>query len=121
MTSQPNPSIPVFQVRREHGRGGIKTLHRNLLLPFMGLPVRKAQLNPSHENDGPELLVQTEPITDSSFNISDNTPENTDVPKYVIPQRRTSTLNPKAEEFVPKRSSRTRLKPAWLRDKHWIT
>jgi hypothetical protein len=80
----------------------------------LGLPVRKDQSNPSHENDEPDLLGQTEPINDSPFNISDNTPKNRDVTKYAISQRITCTLNPKAEEFVPKRSSRTRLKVVWF-------
>jgi transposase InsO family protein len=30
---QPNPNIPVFEVKREDGQGPIRTLHRNLLLP----------------------------------------------------------------------------------------
>lgn len=35
---QPNKDIPVFAVKKEHGRGKPKLLHRNLLLPFMSLP-----------------------------------------------------------------------------------
>ena len=35
---QPNKDIPVFAVKREHGKGKSKLLHRNLLLPFMSLP-----------------------------------------------------------------------------------
>ena len=31
---QPNPTIPVYKVRREDGQGKIKTMHRNLLLPL---------------------------------------------------------------------------------------
>ena len=42
--SQPDPFIPVFQVKRERGARGVKTLQRNLLLPFMGLPVGKNSL-----------------------------------------------------------------------------
>ena len=31
---QPNPEIPVFDVHQEVGKGRVKTLHRNELLPF---------------------------------------------------------------------------------------
>jgi hypothetical protein len=30
-----NPEIPVYRVQKESGKGKVKTLHRNLLLPFM--------------------------------------------------------------------------------------
>ena len=39
--SQPSPDIPVFTVKLENSRSKkIRTLHRNLLLPFMGLPLK---------------------------------------------------------------------------------
>lgn len=41
VVSQPNLDVPVFKVKKEYGKGVEKTLHRNLLLPFMGLPCRK--------------------------------------------------------------------------------
>lgn len=34
----PNASIPVFRVRKQHSRGPVLTVHRNLLLPIVGLP-----------------------------------------------------------------------------------
>jgi hypothetical protein len=31
---QPNKDIPVFEVKREDGKGAVRTLHRNMLLPI---------------------------------------------------------------------------------------
>ena len=39
VVEQPNKQIPVYVMKREHGRGATKMLHRNLLLPFMALPL----------------------------------------------------------------------------------
>ena len=38
VVDQPIKDIPVFAVKREHGRGRPKLLHRNLLLPFSTIP-----------------------------------------------------------------------------------
>ena len=42
VVSQPNPDIPVNEVKPEVGRGRTKVLHRNLLLPMPCLPVDKS-------------------------------------------------------------------------------
>ena len=39
VVEQPNKQIPVYVVKHEHGRGATKMLHRNILLPFMALPL----------------------------------------------------------------------------------
>ena len=36
--SQPIPDMPVFRVEKENSAGKYKLLHRNMLLPFHGLP-----------------------------------------------------------------------------------
>lgn len=38
---QPNPDLPIFQVKQEFGDDRPKLLHRNMLLPFMGLPLKE--------------------------------------------------------------------------------
>ena len=38
VTTQPNPSIPVFTVRQLNGKGRLRTLHRNMLLPVRSVP-----------------------------------------------------------------------------------
>jgi hypothetical protein len=37
--AQTDEQIPVYQVKLEHGKGKLKTLHRNLLLPIGHIPV----------------------------------------------------------------------------------
>jgi len=39
VTSQPDPEIPVYEVKPEVGRARKKVLHRNLLLPISSIPV----------------------------------------------------------------------------------
>ena len=57
VVDQPNKGIPVFVVKREHGRSTRKLLHRNLLLPFMALPASKPNpLDTSLQIDGSQLL-----------------------------------------------------------------
>ncbi|KAH3770414.1 hypothetical protein DPMN_171701 [Dreissena polymorpha] len=34
----PNQKIPVYRVKKESGKGPVKTLHRNLLLPLHSIP-----------------------------------------------------------------------------------
>ncbi len=34
----PNPDVPVYEVKKETGKGPTRTLHRNLLLAFTSLP-----------------------------------------------------------------------------------
>ena len=41
VVDQPNKYIPVYIVKREHGRVKRRMLHRNLLLPYMALPASK--------------------------------------------------------------------------------
>ena len=36
---QPSPGIPVYRVQKETSKGRIRTLYRNFLLPFSGLPM----------------------------------------------------------------------------------
>ena len=36
---QPSKGIPVYKVKHENGTGGIRTLHRNLLLPIGNIPM----------------------------------------------------------------------------------
>ena len=47
VTSQPNASIPVFTVRQLDGRGRVRTLHRNLLLPVKSVPVKSTESPPA--------------------------------------------------------------------------
>lgn len=37
----PNSNIPVYKVQKERGDSPVKTLHRNMLLPFTAIPIIK--------------------------------------------------------------------------------
>ena len=41
---QPNQDLPIFQVKPEFGDERPRLLHRNMLLPFMGLPLQGLSL-----------------------------------------------------------------------------
>ena len=47
--NQPNPEIPVFELQLESGKGKIKTLHRNLLLPIGSLPLNQKPETPQDD------------------------------------------------------------------------
>ena len=69
--SQPDPTVPVYQVKREGDRyKKVRTLHRNLLLPFMSVT----------DVEDTEADLQTDGHTTASGN--EDTP-------YIIPMRRT--------------------------------
>lgn len=50
VVDQPNTDVPVYHVKREHGRGVPRLLHRNLLLPFMGIPIQRPRSIPVAQN-----------------------------------------------------------------------
>jgi hypothetical protein len=56
---EPNADVPVFAIKQEGGKGGTKTVHCNLLLPLVHLPVL------------PGGDTQTESVSDSEV-LSDS-------------------------------------------------
>jgi hypothetical protein len=117
VVEQPNPDVPVFLVKKEHGRGNPRTVHRNLLLPFSGLPLKNTvESDASFSCTKPVHTVDT---TSISKTPAPNSPSSVD--KYVIPQKRKSTLNPCALPFVPDRVARKRKPPSWLTSTYWVT
>ena len=146
VVEQPNKEIPVYIVKREHGRCNTKMLHRNLLLPFMALPPSKPGVN-----HNVALPNSSQPSPDETQTVSYNVKFNQglhdavdsastadggieqaglEVPRYVIPQRR-STLKPLAPPFTPRLTSpevlrprvlpsRTRKKLVWQTGGDWI-
>ena len=147
MVDQPNRDIPVYVVKREHGRSTRKMLHRNLLLPFLALPASKRS-----SMDTSVLIDGTQPSSaDTTTSIgnteqadlvgtssgdeqsSATTTDTVNEPamsseKYVIPQR-SATLNPLAKPFHPTPAdiaqpkvlpARNRRRPTWQTSGDWI-
>ena len=146
VVEQPNKDIPVFVVKREHGRSTRKLLHRNLLLPFMALPASKPNsLDTSQLVDGIQPLpADTSAAIDSAGQVDltdtlsyDEDTETTDdagdsnsvpVNEKSVPLKGI-TLNPLAKEFQPKHNNiaqpralpaRDRRKPTWQTSGDWI-
>ena len=58
---QPNPDISVYIVQEEGSRKKHRTLHRNLLLPIMGLPCLDHSESSSDQSSGRQELQQDGP------------------------------------------------------------
>ena len=147
MVEQPNKDVPVFVVKREHGRSTRKLLHRNLLLPFMAHPASKPNsLETSLFIDGNQPLpADTSSVIDSTGQVelagtssddedssgATNDVENVPIvssDNIVLPQGGT-TLNPLVNEFRPKPAdiaqprvlpTRSRKPPKWQTTGDWI-
>ena len=88
VVKQPMPDIPVFSVQKEGSNAKPKLLHRNMLLPFYGLPVPEESASedevaviPSSETEVSEVSTDS----DSSSNTDDRREP---TQRYVIPARR---------------------------------
>ena len=67
---QPNPDIPVFFVQEEGSRKKPRILHRNLLLPFMGLPC----MDQTQSSDQSLEVDEEVPLGSAATDV-DNEPE----------------------------------------------
>ena len=147
VVDQPNKGIPVYLLKREHGRGRRRMLHRNLLLPFMALPASKPDLldtsiptesiqplpvdtTTSGDNTGQDDLADTSVDTEGSSADTGDAGSQAAIQrdKYVIPQRRPGyILDPTAKPFCPRfpdsaHSVRPRVLPSRSRQKpRWQT
>ena len=126
VVDQPNKGIPVYLLKREHGRGKRRMLHRNLLLPFMALPASKPDhldtsiptesYQPSQVDtlDSVDNTVQDD-SADTSMEVEESsadtrgagtatvTQSDSQPGKYVIPARRPGyVLDPTAKPFTPR-------------------
>ena len=78
--------IPVYKVQPENGRGGLKTLHRNLLLPVQQLPIDAETQTPvSHSSKpkGKEVSLEAKPPPETEVAESDISSDWGDVFKVV--------------------------------------
>ncbi|VDI60203.1 Hypothetical predicted protein [Mytilus galloprovincialis] len=124
--SQPDPSIPVYILKPEHGRSRKVTVHRNMILPIFSLPTEEIVREQSHSRSKkgksptrPSLELQKDDIVKSDENdqtlneVSDHSEEDEDEdddicvvvtrsPGIRDEDRNASlVLNPRAPEFLP--------------------
>ena len=83
--------LPVCKVQRENGKGPVKTLHRNMLLPFMYIPTSQDishTTNSGTKQKQPKVSVK--PSQKSVSESDGNSSSDSDEPSCVIPIRRNS-------------------------------
>ena len=82
VVDQPHEDIPVYRVKQETGRGGCKTLHRNLLLPVQNLPLSNQVQKPTHSKT--TLQHENNVVDGQSSSQSDTSVmDDTDMFRYV--------------------------------------
>ena len=138
VVSQLVPDIPIYRVKKEHSNPPAKLLHRNMLLPFIGLP--------SPDDDEETAAKKTRPqnnraeaandVTDDSYpssssdDLSDDEPEREPhvvlrPPRYPLPDRntrsrtnipRTSTTDSRIQQRGLRRGTRARRPPQWIQN-----
>jgi len=136
LVGQLDPQIPVYQIQREDGIGGVKTVHRNLILPLAlplptevkepTKPIRKEYIVPdiqahipesSDEEENEVTIIQDEPrdpdldvdsASESHSESSEEPPSSSDTEELPVPPA------------MPRRGSRTRRLPQYLRDGDYV-
>ena len=71
VVSQPNPDIPVYEVKPEIGRSRVKVLHRNLLLPIPCLPVQTPKADPVNVKTTPAVIAEENRSVSGVTSVSD--------------------------------------------------
>ena len=127
---QPMPDIPVYLVQRENSNRKPRLLHRNMLLPFNGLP-RPEDEDLDHQRQiqeqvsTPEIIESTysDSSSDSSSEDDYGQPQEAQLKpkKYIIPARRgkkPSTTTTKDQRPL-RRGQRRRAPPRWMQQGDW--
>ena len=71
VVSQPNPYIPVYEVKPEIGRSRVKVLHRNLLLPIPCLPVKTPKADTANVETTPAVIAEENKGMADVISVSD--------------------------------------------------
>ena len=91
----PDKSVPVFRVGKESGSGTVKTLHRNMLLPFSSIPSTSQvdeSLLSNKTQKPPKKMQNGRSSPEVSSESSDSDSDSDITPRYVIPQRRNKNV-----------------------------
>ena len=123
--------MPVFRVEKENSAGKYKLLHRNMLLPFHGLPspfsepsASRRPTKPAPEDSVVENIDTSSSCSDTESSASEESASPT-IPRYVFPQKRGQPARrihqeEKESQNPPRRrSQRIRRPPNWMRGGDW--
>ena len=86
----PDRTIPVYKVQKESGDSSVKTLHRNMLLPFSVIPGKSEVSIPSKSTEPKKSLntrqtVPQDPVCGSETESDSDSSQSERYQKYVIP------------------------------------
>ena len=131
VTEIPMQDIPVYKVRQEDGKGRVKTLHRNQMLPFTCLPSEPLLVAPPQSNRGQGQVPPVQPSPPISESESDSSEtgdseESADETRSAEPNREFSSHQPATKtrtqqpsRMTDNRPQRTRKPPDWLTSGQW--
>ena len=94
----PDKSIPLYKVQKDSGDHSVKTLHRNMLLPFSAIPGLSEVGVPDTTQESLPKLHKTRSKTPKCSAELPDSESNSDsydsaIPRYIIPARRNNVRN----------------------------
>ena len=85
---QPIEDIPVFEVQRENGKGNVRTLHRNILLPIGSLSdddrLKLIELSSTEQSQVPTVASGRK--TPNKQTSDETSKPNSNPPSVILPQ-----------------------------------
>ena len=104
----PNEGVPVYRVQRESGDLAVKTLHRNMLLPFSAIPssldLGLFYDSPHSKPGKPAAPVhsQSKPVQEPEFESDSSESETEELfyPRYMLPLKRKQSSNTNGSKSV---------------------
>ena len=113
----PNEGVPVYRVQRESGDSTVKTLHRNMLLPFSAIPssldLGLFYDSPHSKPSKPAAPVhsQSKPAQEPEFesDSSDSETEELFYPRYMLPLKRKHSSNINGSKSVSSNKEKSRV------------
>ena len=110
VTRQPIPDIPIYEVKKENSCSKPKLLHRNMLLPFIGLPGpdEEVSFNPSRDRRNVEkemdIPSEQEEQLDSSSDDSSDSAQDIQLrpPRYHLPGQEEGSKKKRIRQAGPR-------------------